>query len=162
MKKILAVLTALVFVFSMATMASAAGSPSGDKTYKVTITTNKKDSAKPSYKSVKNGDTVELTADEDTDEYAFARWEITGDYEIISGDLESADLVIKPLGDVTVKAVYVDNKEDQKEDGPNADDPGKKNDSPKSPKTGDVWFLYLGGIFAASVVVAGTAKKLAK
>ncbi len=158
MKKILAVLTALVFVFSMATMASAAGSPSGDKTYKVTVTTNKKDSAKPSYKSVKNGDTLELTADEDTDEYAFVRWEITGDYEIVSGDLESGDLVIKPLGDVTVKAVYADNKED----GSDADDPGEKNDSPKSPKTGDVWFLYLGGIFAASVVVAGTAKKLAK
>ena len=158
MKKFLAALTALVFVFSMTTVAFAASSPSGEKTFKVTITSNKSNKAETGYKSVKRGDTFELTANEDTDKHAFVRWEITGDYEIISGDLESADLVIRPLGDVTVKSIYEDVS-----DGEGTDKkPGDKNGSSKSPKTGDVWFLYLGGIFAASVVVAGTAKKLAK
>lgn len=165
MKKIIAIIMSLALVMSLGTMAFAAGSPQGDKTYKVTITSDREESSssKDNYKVVQNGDTFEITADEDDDEYEFLGWEIIGEYEIVSGSLTSRDLVIRPLGDITINqlAEYIVEGADEPDDGEDKDkeEEGETNKSDKSPQTGNNIFFILGGIFAASFVIASISGK---
>lgn len=163
MKKIIAIIMSLALVMSLGTMAFAAGSPQGDKTYEVTITSDrdKNSSSKGEYKVVKNGDTFEITADEDDDEYKFLGWEIIGEYEIVSGSLTSRDLVIRPLGDITINqlAEYIGEAGEEPDDGEDKEEEGETNKSDKSPQTGNNIFFILGGIFAASFVIASISGK---
>ena len=163
MKKIIAIIMSLALVMSLGTMAFAAGSPQGDKTYKVTITSDREESgsSKDNYKVVQNGDTFEITADEDDDEYEFLGWEIIGEYEIVSGSLTSRDLVIRPLGDITINqlAEYIVEADEEPDDGEDKEEEGETNKSDKSPQTGNNIFFILGGIFAASFVIASISGK---
>lgn len=79
----------------------------------------------------------------------FAKWEIIGDYEIVSGDLNSAVLVIRPYTDIYATAKFTKNGE------PLPDDDSKKDDS-TSPKTGYPLFIVFGlmGLALCAGVVA--------
>ena len=165
MKKIIAIIMSLALVMSFGTIAFAAGSPEGDKTYTVTVTSDRDESSssKGNYTVVKNGDTFEISADEDDDEYKFLGWEIIGEYEIVSGSLTSRDLVIRPLGDITINqlAEYIGEADEEPDDGEDKDkeEEGETNKSDKSPQTGNNIFFILGGIFAASFVIASISGK---
>ena len=64
-------------------------------------------------------------------------WYIEGEYEIVSGDLTSKELVIRPLSDIKVEEMY--NVEGSKGYFEPDDDkkPVKPNEDPESPKTSD-------------------------
>lgn len=116
-----------------------------------TVTVNRGSGDKEiQYNVVKNGDTYTLTASTPDKGYKFARWSITGDYEIVSGSLTSEKLVIKPLGDVTVKEVFEKISK------------GGTNNSDKSPKTGDAIPSVLLAVFMTSLAACAVSKKLAK
>jgi len=99
MKKFTCLILALAVLFSVSATVFAASSPQGGKKYNVTITSDSNDEI--TTKIIDGGDTLTLNATEE-EGYTFIEWIITGDYEIVSGDLDSSPLVIKPLSDITV------------------------------------------------------------
>ena len=146
MKRIISLVLAIVLLFSIGTTAFAAISPSGNKYYKVTII---HPSGEKEKFSVKQGTPVELSlaVGEEKD---FVKWEISGDYEIISGSLKDGTLVIMPLSDLTIRKVFKDRKPDK--------DKGETNDSEESPQTGSNLIFILFGVMAASLIMVKTAK----
>lgn len=81
----------------------------------------------------------------------FTKWELIGDYEIVSGDLKSAVLVIRPLTDIYATAYFVKPGETPTE-GDTTPDKGDNT----SPKTGYPLFFVFGvmGLALAMGVVA--------
>lgn len=143
MKRIISLLLAFILLFSFSTVAFAEKSPAGDEYYEVTIIYPNGDHE--SFEVIP-GDTVELELanGEDKD---FIKWEIKGEYEIISGSLTGDKIVIRPLGDLTIKKIFKDSRPQ-----------GDSNDSEESPQTGDI-FIPLFGILAASSVAAVISRK---
>ncbi len=91
-------------VFSLATVAFAADSPSGKPT--VSVDTSSSNANAGSVQKAENKDgSVTLTATA-AKGYTFKGWTITGEYTIVSGSLNSANLVIKASGDCVVKANF--------------------------------------------------------
>lgn len=128
------------------------------------------------YEIVKKGKEVELSAMEDLPGYEFIKWEIYGNYEIVSGSLNSSELVIIPLGNIIVKQIFEEvpadediedeeepeeNEEDEEEDKDDGKKPpkGDTNDSEESPQTGMA--LPIVGLIAA-LGAAVVSKKLSK
>lgn len=146
MKKFLAVIFAVVILATfMAVPAMAADSPSGEVVFKVEV--NSFSTGKVSNGNyTTEGDTIRLTVAEDSD-YTFTGWVIEGKYEIVSGDLKSKELVIRPLSDVKVEESY---------DVKGSAGFGTTNDSDKAPDTGValpvVAFVALAGAFTVMVV----------
>lgn len=145
MKKFLAVLFSVVLLATfMAVSASAAvPSPSGDVYHKVEIKGGET-------VSVKDGDQYKLEATDD--EKDFEGWEITGDYEIVSGTLTSKELVILPKSDLVVEAKYKDVVVEDKEE----------NDSDKAPQTGNGALMLTVVLTAGAFVTMVATKKAVK
>lgn len=116
MKKFLSLFLALTLLSAFGTVAFAAKSPVGTKKHKVTVTTSYND--KTVVKSVEDGSNYTLNADT-AEGFDFLKWTIDGNYDIISGDLSSAKIVIKPKGDISACAVYdkIEHKVTFKNDG---------------------------------------------
>ena len=136
MKKFLAILFSVVILATfMAVPAFAEQSPEGEVIHKVELPGG--DTAE-----VKDGDTITL---EKSDE-GFEGWEITGEYEIVSGSLTSDKIVILPKGDIVVKEIIKDVVEEDKDE----------NESDKAPQTGNgalmVTVMLTAGAFVAMVV----------
>lgn len=99
MKKILSIGIVLVMMLTMAigTFAATVESPVGDEEYLVEVergTTGGTVAVKD------NGDgTYTITATPDST-HQFVRWDIVGQYEIVSGSVTSNVMVIKPLSDI--------------------------------------------------------------
>lgn len=157
MKKFLAILFSVVILATfMAIPAFAAKSPEGELVYKVNFTSYASGKGQASSYEV-DGDTIILTAADS--KYAFKGWIINGvegvDYEIVSGDLNSETLVIRPLADVDVKEVFDVPGLVLDEEG-NPVEEGNKNDSDKAPQTGNgmlaVVSFLTAGAFAAMIV----------
>lgn len=177
MKKLISILIATILVFSVAsTFVSAEVSPEGNKTYKVTIDYGVEDK-KPSFSYVTEGDTIALTSNTKSEEgkFKFVRWTIVGEYEIISGSLTSENLVIRPLGDISIVQVLEEyyeednlpddekeDEEDEEDKKPSKKPQGDKNDSETSPPTNDNMLLILSGIFFISLLATAVSRKLAK
>ncbi|MBQ3088245.1 MAG: hypothetical protein IJC36_01290 [Clostridia bacterium] len=143
MKKFLAVLFSVVILATfMAVPTLALDSPGGKVIHTVEITTIVDGEEVTTTEDVEDGDTITLTLDDNTG------WEITGDYEIVSGTLTSDTLVIRPLGDLVVEAVYDDTDLEGGED-------TEENDSDKAPQTGNnaimMVVLVTAGAFVAMV-----------
>ena len=168
MKKVFAIVLSLILVFALSITAFAAKSPTGQKYYNVTL---QKGIAVEGVESAG----VNAVIDEDGNvhvkadpkEGTFNSWSIYKivktngkqkitkavngkDYEILSGSLNSKDLVIKPLADIVICGNY---------NGKITDPSTGKAKQDKSSKTGDVEVLYLSVIMLASLSVCAAAKK---
>ncbi|MEE1026689.1 MAG: hypothetical protein U0L55_06775, partial [Acutalibacteraceae bacterium] len=163
MKKFLAILFSVVILATfMAMPAFAAKSPEGELVHKVTFTSYASGKGEASNYKV-DGDTIIFTSSDS--EYAFKGWIINGvegvDYEIVSGDLNSETLVIRPLSSVDVKEVFDVPGLVLDEEG-NVVDDGNKNDSDKAPQTGNgmlaVVSLLTAGAFTAMIVTRKSAR----
>lgn len=157
MKKFLAIMfSVLILATFMAVPAFAAGSPSGELVYKVTVESFSSGTAS-SGNYVVEGDTIRLTVSDKSD-YTFTGWVIDGvegvDYEIVSGDLNSKELVIRPLADISVEESY---------DVKGSAGEGTTNDSDKAPQTGNgalaLAVLCTAGAF---VVMVASKKRVAE
>ena len=143
MKKIVSIALVLMMVFALATATFSAEEavqspgkiltitvvPVGDGT--ATATPDKVELANPK----ENTPTVTLSATDGKD--PFTKWDLHCEYDIISGDLNSKTLVIRPYTDITAYAVFGENK----------NVPGDKDAT--SPKTG-----YPVAMAAMAIVVA--------
>ena len=103
-------------------------------------------SAEPSRIKKGSGDTITLTATDGNDK--FVNWVIQGDYDIISGDLKSRVLVIRPKTDINAIAYFNNSGK------PNPDD------NAGSPKTGDILLYVIGALVAAFGIGFVAFKKL--
>lgn len=151
MKKLLAIVFSVVILATfMAVPAFAAESPEGELVFKVDVESfSSGTSSKGNY--VVEGDTIRLTISEDSD-YDFTGWVIEGKYEIVSGSLDSKELVIRPLSDVSIVESY---------DVETAPD-GDKNDSDKAPQTGNTALVLLSVITAGAFVAMVSTRKAVK
>lgn len=115
MKKIVAMLTALLLMFSLTTVAFGAGSPQGKKEFGISVNGNVGTWSDVLH-SVEEGKTYELSADNEMDGYVFVGWVIEGEYDVVSGDINSSKLTILPKSDIVATAIYtakVELKEDE-------------------------------------------------
>ena len=153
MKKIFAVLlVALMTLSSIGVM--AAPSPSADKLHKITVNGDnvKKNGGKVKVDGgtiivskgvVKEGKKVTLKAKANKGK-KFSKWEIDGDFTIVSGSLTSDSITIIPNGDVDVDATFDPVKDGKGEGESKLVEPENESgvqapdNSNISPKTGDV------------------------
>ena len=159
MKKIIALLIAVVMVFTLSVTAFAASSPSKDKVYKVTIVDGKSDViASP---SVEEGVAVELESNSKNGK--FNNWTVYKadgktlavagvDYTLAAGTLNDADAEIIPLADIIICGNYDNVKTD-----PSVALKGDGSD--KAPQTGDVTAMVLVLVMAAAAGLGLVAKK---
>lgn len=152
MKKILAVVFVVAILATFLTIPTfAAKSAEGELVYKVEVNSfSSGTSSKGNY--VVEGDTIRLTIADDSD-YTFTGWVIEGKYEIVSGDLNSKELVIRPLSDIEVEESY---------DVKGSAGEGTTNDSDKAPETGNnalaVLFVVTAGAFVTMVALRKSVK----
>lgn len=156
MKKVFAVMLAVVLVMSLSVTAFAAvSSPEGVSYYKVYIING--DGADTEIQKVAVGESVTLTADPKMGE--FNKWMVYKadgttavegeDYEIVSGTMTSSPLTLIPLANIIITGNYN----------------GKithfeiTNDEPTSPQTGDTIVYALGAVMVLALAGATVAKK---
>lgn len=84
----------------------------------------------------------------------FSKWVIDGEYEIVSGDLESGKLVIIPKSDVSIDTVFLDADGNELK-GNKANGDG----SDKSPKTGVATGVALLTLLGSAVCMGYSTKK---
>ena len=108
MKRIISLFSVLIILLSVNTVAFGAGSPVGEKLYKISISSNRIDSdiGDNYFEVVTAGEEISLAAEKDTDVSEFDKWSINGEYDLISGKLTSKEITIKPLGDLKVFQIF--------------------------------------------------------
>ena len=149
MKKIFAILMVVAMMFAVAVPMSAEISPEPELVYDVEVGIVPENGGEVT--ETDNGDgTVTLTVNP-SDGSRFIKWEIEGDYDIISGDEYSTTLVIRPKSDVVAKA-NVDGTAVEPTPTP------KPDDDEKSPSTG-VAPVLMAVAFVASMAGAGYSFK---
>ncbi|MBQ4154562.1 MAG: hypothetical protein IJE01_05140 [Clostridia bacterium] len=161
MKKIIALMiTVLVLVASFGTLtAFAADSPEAKPAYKVEVTTYSGGKAETgTYTTLEDG-TIKFNRTENSTE-KFTGWVIDGkegvDYIIVSGNLTSDELVIKPLNNIKVEESYdVDGSK-----GEGQPEVGGSNDSTQSPPTGNNALASIAVLGMLSLAGAVAVKKV--
>lgn len=143
MKKILAVLFAVLLISVSSVAALAAPSPTAPVIYNVTVEAQQGGSVHSSVETVQQGDQVILTATVD-DGYIFTTWNISGEYEIIEGSLSSERIVVRPDSDIHATAGFKAASADVPTSPTEGPAPGPGNDSPTSPQTGYDGFVFAG------------------
>ena len=143
MKKILAVLFAVLWISVSSVAALAAPSPTAPVIYNVTVEAQQGGSVHSSVETVQQGDQVILTATVD-DGYIFTTWNISGEYEIIEGSLSSERIVVRPDSDIHATAGFKAASADVPTSPTEGPAPGPGNDSPTSPQTGYDGFVFAG------------------
>lgn len=143
MKKILAVLFAVLLISVSSVAALAAPSPTAPVIYNVTVEAQQGGSVHSFVETVQQGDQVILTATVD-DGYIFTTWNISGEYEIIEGSLSSERIVVRPDSDIHATAGFKAASADVPTSPTEGPAPGPGNDSPTSPQTGYDGFVFAG------------------
>ena len=110
MKKLISIALVLIMVFAVSAISfGAAPSPDADKYYTINVDSEGNGTGHVDRNKIKidsTGEYFTLTADPDKDGGYFTKWILDGDYEIISGDLYSPVLVIRPKSDLKATASY--------------------------------------------------------
>ena len=75
-------------------------------TYTVTATATTGGTATPASQTAEYPGTVTLTAKVTTGGYRFISWDLTGEYDLISGSLNSTQIIIRPLSNVSAVANF--------------------------------------------------------
>ena len=165
MKRIASVILALVMVFALTATVAAKDSPTGKDFYSITCGYSPADGSLGTASSDKNsvnigasgeGGQVTLTA-VTKGNGVFSKWAIDGDYEIVSGSLTDAVIVVKPSSDISAIAEFT-------KSGASPDTSSSKassgNGSKDSPKTGDPLWIVLGLAVLALGAGALAVKKI--
>lgn len=163
MKKLIALVIAVLVICAVPAMAFAADSPNAEKVYNVTVQKADIDGTDKTQTTVKENGNVVVKAD--TAVGTFNSWKIyklegTGasakyveavagtDYTVVTGTLKDASLTVKPLTDIVICANY-NNK---------LTDPKTGDMSEEAPKTGASVAL-LAFVCTLSLAGAGVAAK---
>ncbi len=166
MKKLIALVIAVLVICAVPAMAFAADSPSGEKVYNVTVQKADIDGTDKTQVTVDEGGNIVVKADATVG--TFNSWKIyklegTGtsakyveavagtDYTVVTGTMKDASLTVKPLTDIVICANYDDK----------LTDPKTGDMSEEAPKTGANIALL---VFVCTLSLAGAgvaAKKIA-
>lgn len=163
MKKLIALVIAVLVICAVPAMAFAANSPSGEKVINVSVQKADIDGSDKTQVTVKEGGSVSVKTDASVG--TFNNWKIykvtgTGtaakyveavagtDYTVVTGTLKDAALTVKPLTDIVICANY-NNK---------LTDPKTGDMSEEAPKTGASVAL-LAFVCTLSLAGAGVAAK---
>lgn len=144
MKKIICILAIIAIVCMTAISATAVSSPTPKSYYQIELSVRGTGEATSSTNTVEVGtdDTCTFTAKETSEKFVF--WNISGDYDIVSGDYEELVFTIRPKSDIQVFATFDDGVLEHAV-------PAEK--SLTSPKTGD----YTSQVVATSMSISGIA-----
>lgn len=164
MKKLVSIVLALVMIFALTATVAALDSPVV-KDYTIivgydpadgSLGTAEGDKTTVKVEAVGEDGEVKLTAVQRGDG-EFIRWDIDGEYEIVSGSLTDPVLVIKPLSDIKAIARFT-------QPGGSTPDspakPAKPDTGTSSPKTGDPLWFVLGMAVLALGAGALAVKKI--
>ncbi len=162
MKKVLVLTFAVMMIACLSLSAFAEVSPTAPVVYDVSVSSYAGGNVNTSYDEETGVYTLVAAAN---DSNSFSKWEITGDYEIVEGTLESATLKIKCASDVEVSAVFVDENGDVVVDDvqtpddtvPSTTTPA--DDSSDAPQTGSNTLSYLALALCVACAVAFISKK---
>ena len=163
MKRLISVALALVMIFALTATFAAKSSPSGEDYYSIVVKYTPADgslgTASGDKSSVKVSEpdpdgNVTLTA-VNKGQGAFIKWTIDGEYDLVSGKLTDAVIVIKPKSDITAVAEF-----EKPGATPDQKPTEKPNDSQTSPKTGDPMWIILGLAVLALGAGAVAVKKI--
>lgn len=110
MKRIISLALVLLMVFTVSAVSfSALDSPKGKDYYNIETESKgggEADSDKSKVNKESTGDDGDVTLTATENSGYFTRWDITGKYDIISGDLTSPILVIRPHSDIDAVAYF--------------------------------------------------------
>lgn len=153
MKRLFALLTAVLLMFTCVASTTALESPTSVEHYAVRTLINGTGEASSNVASVEIGsdEAVILTATEIYKSFSF--WDIDGEYTLVSGDLNGIIVAIKPKSDIIAIATF--------EDGIVHYDASKMDSSHTSPQTGDngaVFWILAGMVASAGVVIGFSAR----
>lgn len=158
MKKVISCLIALTLLLCGLVSVSAEVSPSASTGDKIIIvdTVPCPPEAGDSTPSIDNSGKVEATGEEEVtltatpkDGYKFDHWEfVFGDFTIVSGDLTTPVIVIRPTGDNDIRANAYFVKDGEESSDPSDGPTTPPDDGNESPVTGDPFFGF---------AIAGTA-----
>ncbi|WP_407383084.1 hypothetical protein [Ruminococcus sp.] len=133
MKKIISIALVLVMVFALTAVAtSAKESPTGEKYYSISTDAEGAGTASADKNKIAKdatGDDANVTLTATGNGGIFTKWIISGNYDIVSGDLNSAVIVIKPQSDVHATAFFTSDGKDHGDI--------VNNNNTTSPKTAD-------------------------
>lgn len=139
MKKLLIPLLVLAMVFSLSLCAFAESVPSPTAPVVYEVTVNQPNKNVGSVSRVDNNDgTITLTVSPE-EAVSFTKWVLEGDYEIVSGDLTSTTIIIKPKADnviVNTEFKTAETTTSAEETTVPSDAPADDNGSDTSPETG--------------------------
>lgn len=152
MRRLVALVVAVVLVCTLSVSAFALQSPTAPKFYSINVSANGSGSAKSGVASIdpNNPDVVILTATEEG--AAFVRWEISGSYEIVEGSLTTPVIKIRPSSDISAVAIFADGSKNT--------DVVPGNNSGTSPNTGDYTFVVLTILALAAMMGAFASRKV--
>lgn len=163
MKKIISLLVAVVAMLAVSVTSFAVKSPVAPPDFDVNIggiiDQNGNSKTDTSWiKVIKDGENLIISVEDGYEDF-FIKWIITGEYEIIEGDLNSPTLVIRPLGNITIQQVVTDinaKPNTNTDTDTNTGTPGKPNESPTSPSTGTAAgvLVVLMGACACTAVIS--------
>lgn len=145
MKKVLAVLLAVVAVITMSITVFAALSPTSVGEWDVTGGSYATGKLGPADFTVNADGTITFHKAAHSD-YTFEGWKVTGKYEVVSGNSMSDTYTIRPLSDLRVIEMY------------DCAAAGDEDTNPTSPPTGSN-LLALGALALLCLPVAFVAKK---
>lgn len=159
MRKLFAILMALCLTLTLCVCAFATEepvqSPTDEPVYSVEFISYDTDTPNQTFYTVPEGETLGITAPV-SEESDFIGFTIEGEYEIISGSLDSPDLVIRPLTDVVIIAHYKDSgSEPTTPEGDNGENSPQTGDSQLIFVMGAVFVVALAGIAVAAVKLRG-------
>ena len=157
MRKLLAVLMSLFLVLSFcvcafATESSELKSPTDEPVFSVEFISYDTDKPSGAVSVVPSGDTIEIAAPISANG-DFTGFAIEGEYEIVSGSLNTSPIVIRPLSDIIIIANYSNAGTPTTPSGDNGDN---------SPQTGDGMMIFIIAVISAAAIVGITlaTKKL--
>lgn len=165
MKRFISVALALVMIFALAATVAAKDSPVGRDYYAIevgydpadgSLGTAGGDKSNVRVDAVDEDGTVKLTAI-NKDNGEFIGWEISGEYEIVSGSLNDLVIVVRPLSDIKAIAKF---KSSATPDSSSSKSSSGSNDDKTSPKTGDPLWIVLGLAVLALGAGALAVKKI--
>lgn len=103
MKKFLAILMATMLLFVLALPVAAEISPSPEPEFDVD--SDVQEGEGETFETPNEDGSVTITAEPDED-HKFIRWEIEGEYILVSGTLTNSDITIVPLSDIKAHAYF--------------------------------------------------------
>lgn len=156
MRKFLSILMTVLLLGSLSICAFAAPSPTDAPIFNIVYYSYEDGTQQQiAIDPVENGETVQITANTSGDR-AFTGFAIQGQYELVSGTLTDATIVIRPLSDLVITANYENTT-------PSTNTPVDNGST--SPQTGDsmlILFVALAVVFGAAGCVVATKRLRAK